>query len=106
MSGAPLFVHRRQKDGPPIQRNHAEALLYDLRNQGRNSSSSAIVAKAGPRDRSKMRESEREALGYNRYGQRTFEPHWPYYWNCVYPGYQNAYYPETVSIKIFNWNIN
>jgi hypothetical protein len=41
-----------------------------------------------------MRKTEREALGYDK--KRTFAPHWPYYWQCVYPGYQNAYYPETV----------
>nr|CAD2178469.1 unnamed protein product [Meloidogyne enterolobii]CAD2180589.1 unnamed protein product [Meloidogyne enterolobii] len=22
--------------------------------------------------------------------------HWSYYFHCVYPGYQNAYYPETL----------
>jgi hypothetical protein len=27
---------------------------------------------------------------------RQTPAHWPYYFHCVYPGYQNAYYPETV----------
>ncbi|KAF7627167.1 hypothetical protein Mgra_00009564 [Meloidogyne graminicola] len=29
--------------------------------------------------------------------QRETPAHWSYYFHCVYPGYQNAYYPETLN---------
>ncbi|KAL3082494.1 hypothetical protein niasHS_000416 [Heterodera schachtii] len=60
------------------------------------------------------RKVEREAKAITDQYRHSVAAHWPYYFHCVYPGYQNAYYPDAhrskyahqdVTLDLWKWMV-